>query len=26
VQYGGGGHFHAAGFRVKYEDLEKLGL
>ena len=26
LQYGGGGHFHAAGFRVKYEDLEKLGL
>jgi len=25
-QYGGGGHFNAAGFRVKYEDLEKLGL
>jgi len=26
VTYGGGGHFHAAGFRVPYENLEGLGL
>lgn len=26
VQYGGGGHQHAAGFRVLYENLKELGL
>lgn len=25
-QYGGGGHKYAAGFKVKFKDLEKLGL